>query len=212
MAANSANRVVGLSMRVTTASGYTELRDAISHDWIRLLDSWEMTSLLIPNTLTDPAAFVEACGVDLLVLTGGDDIGVSAVRDAAEKIILDHALERGIPILGVCRGLQFIVQYFGGQLSNVDGHVGSNHPCKLSDRWGQIYSAQEIQVNSFHGKAVTPQGLAPNLRAEAWDSSGRIEAVQHRRAPVAGVMWHPERDGAPTGDRNLFETLLRRGK
>ena len=212
MAANSEKPVVGLSMRVTAASGYVEPRDSISHDWIRLLDSWNMTPLLIPNTLTDPAAFVEACGADLLVLTGGGDIGVNAVRDAAEKIILEHAVKTGLPILGVCRGLQFIVQYFGGLLSNVDGHVARNHPCKLSDRWGEIYSAQEIQVNSFHEKAVTPQGLAPNLRAEAWDSSGRIEAVQHQREPVAGVMWHPERGGAPTGDRNLFETLLRRGK
>ena len=65
---------IGLSMRVVTAAGYAERRDAISQEWMLLLESWEAIPVLMPNTFSDIGALLEM--VDLVILTGGNDVTV----------------------------------------------------------------------------------------------------------------------------------------
>ena len=62
-------------MRVVTAEGYAERRDAISQEWTQLLESWGAIPILLPNTLSDISALLEI--VDLVILTGGNDVTVN---------------------------------------------------------------------------------------------------------------------------------------
>ena len=101
--------LVALSMRVTEAENYIERRDSISHDWIERLDSWNYTAVPVPNG-GDPVALLKELKPGLLILTGGDDLGLFPERDASEKKLLGVAMESGTPVLGVCRGLQLINQ------------------------------------------------------------------------------------------------------
>lgn len=198
---------VCVTMRVTAAENYHEPRDSISHDWLARLSSWGMVPIPVPNLGTAAVGYVEALSPALVILSGGEDLGVSPVRDETETALLDFAMRARQPVLGVCRGLQLINSHLHGFLCRVEGHVAHPHDVKIDKHWDKHYGAA-TKVNSYHNICVPADGLAPSLHATATDSAGNIEALRHDELPVAAVMWHPERQGAPAGDRALVDALI----
>lgn len=205
-----AKPVIALSMRITEAPNYKGSRDAIDQDWIRRLDAWGMVPVLIPNALADPAEYLEAMRPDLLVLTGGEDIGVTPDRDRTETTLLGHALEHGLPVLGVCRGLQVINMHLGGTLGTIEGHVGSRHGVKIMAPFADIYG-EACEVNSYHELRVPRDGLAGGLAVTATDADGNVEAFCHEQKPLAAMMWHPERDAELDPDKRFMGELIEKG-
>jgi putative glutamine amidotransferase len=201
---------VALTMRVTQATGYVEPRDSISHDWLARLGEWDMTPLLVPNHLTAPENYLDGLDADLLVLTGGDDLGVTPERDASETKLLDHAILSGLAVLGVCRGMQLINLHLGGCLAPVDGHVAHPHAVSVDTSLKDLYGSEMI-VNSFHTHGVPADGLGDGLVGAAVDVGGNVEALHHRDLAIAAIMWHTERTGAPAADRVLMERLVSEG-
>ena len=59
----------------------------------------------MPNVVSVTLDFCKSVEPDLIVLTGGSDLGVYKERDAAETILLKYAVNKGVPVLGVCRGM-----------------------------------------------------------------------------------------------------------
>jgi len=186
---------------------YQETRDAISHDWIRFLDGIGLIPILVPNTLFDPSGFLVSLEPDLLMLTGGDDIGSTPDRDATEIKLLETALEANLPVIGICRGMQLINAKFGGVLSTIENHIACAHGVHLGNGWETFYGS-EARVNSFHGLGVKKTNLAEGFKITATDPEGNIEGISHTSLPLAGVMWHPERQGAPEGDRELIQSFI----
>jgi N5-(cytidine 5'-diphosphoramidyl)-L-glutamine hydrolase len=201
---------VALTMRVTPEIKYIEPRDSISQDWLVRLREWAMTPFLIPNILADAAAYLDDYEPDILVLTGGDSLGNEPERDRTETVLLEHALKRNLPVLGVCRGALAINNHFGGSLVQLDGHVGRPHQVTVRPLLRDIY-AKNIEVNSFHHEGLSPDLLADALKPAGLDEEGNVEAICHHSAPIAGIMWHPERPNAPDGDQRLFARLVADG-
>lgn len=197
-------------MRVTEAQNYDEARDSISHDWVELLQRWDMAPHPIPNGLRDTAGYLEAIAPNLIILTGGDDPGRGDRRDLTEKAVLNHAEANTIPVLGVCRGLQVINLYFGGDLGSVSGHISVEHAVHFTENFSRFYG-EETSVNSFHAASISANSLAPDLVSAGIDHDGNVEAAYHNTLPIAGIMWHPERPGAPVADRSLFDHLIDEG-
>ena len=202
--------VVALSMRITEAPHYPERRDAISHDWIKLLEAWGVIPAPVPNVLADAASYLDRLQPDILILTGGDDIGTTPERDVAETAMLDHALETGLPVFGVCRGLEIINTHLGGSLIDLEGHAGKPHEVSVSPPWVELYG-ETPEVNSFHALGIAEDGMAAELTVAARDDENRVEAFYHRDKPLAAVMWHPERGEALEGDRLLIMGLVEQG-
>ena len=198
---------VALTMRVTDADGYHEPRDSISHDWLNTLRAWNMHPVLLPNAGAHAAEIFAETDLDLLILTGGEDIGRAPERDGTEKILLDRALENGTAVFGVCRGLQLINTVLGGRLDRVEGHVASDHAVTVAGEWAPFYG-DTATINSFHNIAVPADGVGSGLKATAWDSSGNVEGLRHESKPLAAVMWHPERRGGHAGDLRLVQSLI----
>jgi len=198
-------------MRVTNAHDYHEPRDSISHDWITHLVSWGMRPMPVPNIGCGAVDYVSALAPALLILSGGEDLGVSPLRDETEMSLLSRALDTGLPVLGVCRGLQLMNTHFGGRLGKIDGHVAQPHDVSFDGAWTELYG-NKAQVNSYHNCRIAPNELAPTLHATGLDDDGNVEAAIYPGLPLAGVMWHPERDGAPIGDRRLIDALIAEGK
>lgn len=165
------------------------------------------------------AGAVPCCGGDGaqcqgLLLPGGGDVepwrygqentrsaGLDPQRDEEELALLDRFLHLGRPVLGVCRGMQVMNVYFGGDLhQDIPGHRGvpggdvlhmaQMTPGLLRRLWGQT-----AQVNSCHHQAA--HRLGRGLVPLAWAQDGTLEALGHKDLPALGVQWHPERMPLP---------------
>ncbi len=167
--------------------------------------------------------------LDALILGGGGDLAVDArgfraagdlpLRDQYEYALLDAALARGVPVLGICRGAQLMQLAAGGSLEapteaadtptlHCDRHryLDLRHPIEL--RPGGLLSGSDWRcnssVNSAHRWKI--RQLAPGLRVEAvCPIDGTIEAFSNVEQHLLGTLWHPEFD---LQNRQVFEAFL----
>lgn len=184
----------------------------------------------------DDAFFAE---VDGLLLPGGPDpdpvrwgepvhpaTAIDEGRDGLEYAMLAGCVERGIPVLGVCRGLQLINAAFGGSLVQdlprepLDHRGRSDltvleHELRLApgSRMAAIMGRTELRVNTAHHQAVGR--LGDGLRASGWAEDGCVEAVEWDAEDywLVAVQYHPE-DLHPVDPAHLrlFTTFVDRAR
>tara|TARA_R100001143_G_C3358323_1_gene133931 strand:+ start:252 stop:839 length:588 start_codon:yes stop_codon:yes gene_type:complete len=178
-------KLVAVSQRVDFYPERNETRDALDQQLIRWLDVAGYLAVPVPNGLLLDRLKIWLDGVapEAIVLSGGNDIGQVNERDNTERQLLRYALEKNLPVLGICRGMQMMAVVQGVELSPVEGHVRIRHVLQ-----GDIND----EVNSFHnfGLKTCPDGY--RVMATSADSS--IEAIRHVSLSWEGWMWHPERE------------------
>jgi putative glutamine amidotransferase len=214
MAGRRRARRLGVTMRQAPAQGYRELRDALARDWHAFLAAAlpEVAWMPVPNVGKAARHVAESWDLDGLVLSGGEDVGKATARDRTEAELLDCFLKRRLPVLGVCRGLQFMQRHFGGRLSRIPGlaHVARRHPVEIIA--GSVPAMERrgsLSVNSYHGIGIRRNDLAAPFRAFAVSPDGFVEGAVIPGTRVLGVMWHPERERPfTTFDRALVRWLF----
>jgi putative glutamine amidotransferase len=177
-------------------------------------------------------------GLDGLLLSGGSDLdpryyGERPIpelgptipeRDAFEVALLEAALGRGIPVFGICRGLQVLNVVLGGTLyqdlpSQVGGEVlkhrqttpkwQATHEVEVRDGsyLAELAGRGAAKVNSYHHQGI--KDLADGLVVSARSSDGIVEAIEGTNLSerwILGVQWHAEAmRGASRQQRALFE-------
>jgi gamma-glutamyl-gamma-aminobutyrate hydrolase PuuD len=182
--------------------------------------------LLPPAALDDAARSADTVldGLHGLALAGGADVDpvryraardehtgpARANRDTWEIALTRAALDRGMPVLAICRGMQVLNVALGGDLvQHLPDAVGHFAHCPVVGQHGRHAVAlaadstiagligTSAQVPTYHHQAV--DRLGTGLIASGWADDGVVEAVE-RPGPhwVVGVQWHPEvADGAP---------------
>ena len=186
----SARPVIAISQRVDHLSARGERRDALDQRLIGWAATLDALAVPVPNTLGEYLAqWLDSMRPTALILSGGNDIGDNLERDRTETVLLQHAERGGLPVLGICRGMQMMACHAGGKLVSLTGHVGTRHSLQ-----GQLVVSGELpaQVNSFHnwGLVACPQYY--KVLANAPD--GSVEAMRHCALRWEGWMWHPERE------------------
>ncbi|GKT11854.1 MAG: N5-(cytidine 5'-diphosphoramidyl)-L-glutamine hydrolase [Thiomicrorhabdus sp.] len=181
---------VGITQRRDSVSGRQEVRDALDVQLAQLLWSLGMIPIPLCSGIEQSSEYLQALNLDGYILSGGNDIGQIPARDNLEKSVLKLSIEQGVPVLGVCRGMQYINHYLGGSLIPVDQHVATHH---------KLYSEcnlqlDGIQVNSYHNYGVVEATLGQGLKVIAKSKDGVVEVVKHNDYPWMGIMWHPERE------------------
>ena len=196
--------MVAITQRVAVVPEYGERRDCLDQAWTRFLASCGLLPLAMPNLAEVALELFRRPGFAGLVLTGGNDLtavgGNAPERDAAENALMDEAESRGLPILGVCRGMQLIQHRQGIPLTRVEGHVARRQLIEIRGK--------PAEVNSYH--CFGARESRPPLESWAVASDGVIKAVRHRSRPITGIMWHPERNTpfAPE-DVALFRSVFK---
>jgi putative glutamine amidotransferase len=180
-------KAVALTQRVSVIPAYGERRDCLDQGWTKFLAACGLLPVLLPNVTEAALALCEHTGIAGLVLTGGNDLaalgGDAPERDAVENALLDLAERRGLPVLGVCRGMQVIQQRFDIPLRRVEGHVAQRQMIRID--------GEPKEVNSYHNFAAFES--RPPLDVWAVAEDGVVEAIRHSGQPITGIMWHPER-------------------
>ena len=206
---------IGITLRIINTKDYVEKRDAISHDWIKFLESLNMIPILIPNNLHDLSSYVSDLGLNCVILSGGDDLGTTPERDYTERQLIQICTTNKIPIFGVCRGMQIINDYFGGNLSTdiKSKHVGNPHSVTITNSdFNSIVGGPTLKVNSYHKNILEISNLGTDLLPFAtMDEDNTIEGFFHKQHPIVGVMWHPERE-QKLHDKTLFQNFVKKGK
>jgi len=229
----SARPVIGLTTYVESARwGSWEVEAALLHCWY--LDAVRAAGGLAVLLPPEPDCADALDRVDALVLIGGADIGPDRYgaephattdvprveRDASEIALCRRAIDRRMPLLGICRGLQIMAVATGGSLIQdlPDAGLGlvhrefpgafTEHEVRLEpgSLVSRIYGADSLRVNSSHHQGVLdPGGLAPT----GWALDGLIEAAEVPGLPFGlGVQWHPEHPDRRTAESPLFTALV----
>jgi putative glutamine amidotransferase len=196
---------------------------ALGMTYMRTLEAAGAMPVVLPP-VGDAEAYLDR--LDGICLSGGPDLDPDAYGarerhaelgptepdlDAFELALLRGALERGTPILAICRGAQALNVVCGGTLhQHVPGHRQQQLASKPSHnveiaprtRLHRIMAARELPVNSFHHQAVDRLGKGLRIAARAAD--GTVEAIEGAGF-VIGVQWHAE---VLVAHRRLFEALV----
>lgn len=176
--------------------------------------------------------------MDVLLLTGGEDINpalynevndglsihISDTRDQQEIYLIEGALKKGCPIVGICRGMQLINTFFGGSLYqdiDLQLHTAIEHqqrgdkshlPSHLvsinkGSQLNTIMGCQQLQVNSRHHQAV--KVVAPGFKISAKSPDGVVEGIEGYDGKIIGVQWHPENLASLcTANLKLFQWMV----
>lgn len=200
----------------------------VGHKYLRaLVDAAEVQPLIIPALGEELDLHALLDRLDGLLLTGspsnvepGRYSGEASApgtlhdpgRDATTLPLIRHAIEAGVPVLAICRGMQELNVAYGGTLHQhvhdqpglhdhredkqqpLDAQYAPAHEVRLlpGGILRRIADAERVKVNSLHGQGI--DRLGAGLVAEAVADDGLVEGVRVEPAPAfaLGVQWHPE--------------------
>ena len=182
----------GITMRITNALGYEEPRESIASDWnAYMLTAFPDSQFVyIPNIEKNVTDYIDKLDINVLILSGGDDLGVYYRRDKTELLALEYALEKKIPIIAICRGLQLVHTYFGGKLvfgseKFVVEHKATKHLIDID--------GSEKEVNSYHTNYLIEESTSNRFEIFArCKTDNSVEGIRNKN--ILAMMWHPERD------------------
>ncbi len=232
--------VIGLTSRTLPFPANRKQRptETVTRTYVEAIERAGGLSMMIPNLDASRAPdYLDR--VDALLLTGGDDPDpalfgeephpnielVDSRRDLFEIALVRGAVDRGLPVFGICRGAQLLNIALGGDIyQDIAAQTDSSlqHTQRRLDDgpWHEIdvepnsrlgallkdsLSGQSMRVNSFHHQACRRAGEGLSVCARARD--GLPEALEKRdHRFFLGVQWHPELGGS--GSDALFSAFI----
>jgi putative glutamine amidotransferase len=230
--------LIGLTTyRNFSEQGYP--RFAVSEAYTSSLVSAGACPVLIPLGLPDEQVNELLDHLNGVLFTGGGDIApqqygqpahplideIDLDRDNVEIILIEQAIRKGLPFMGICRGLQIINVALGGDLY---ADILEQHPHALKHQYypdypreylahevtidhssmmAKVFPHAKVPVNSLHHQGV--RNLAPGLKPTAFAPDGIIEAFELSGHPFGlAVQWHPENLQKHQTMRGLFRIFV----
>lgn len=194
------------------------LVDILESNYVHYFESLGMELIIISNFHKNINDYLKNIDYDFVILTGGGSVPPDFYegehvdfnqknRDSTEKMIIETALKSEIPIIGICRGMQFINGIFGGKISKLSNlkvkrPIGIDHSVIVGNN-------HTINVNNFHNDGIIIDNLAKNFEMIALDHENRIvEAFYSRNLRTLGLQWHPERKFIERKGKQFSDNLL----
>jgi N5-(cytidine 5'-diphosphoramidyl)-L-glutamine hydrolase len=208
-------RKIAVTQRVDIIESYGERRDAIDQSWADFLLACQLLPVWVSNQATHVEEIIRSEDIAGVLFTGGNSLvnygGNAPERDHAERTLLEWSIANIKPVIGICRGMQLIQNYFGINLEAVKDHVKTRHNLILHQDSKYAYILKDYNtVNAFHdyGTTETNEHLIVSSKSE----DGIVMSVEHCMYPIFGFMWHPEREEPfSQTDINLFKNIIEEG-
>ena len=204
-------RNIGITQRIHFIKEYNEYRDELDQRWSSLFANIGILQIILPNNSElFKSKAIDSLNLNGVILSGGEfqenndnNIGLKN-RNEFENNLINHCIVNKIPVIGVCRGMQILNNFFGGKLEKIDNHVGKYH---------EIMNLSNFpiskKVNSYHEFKLSRDELPENFEIIATDLDGEIESILDKKNNLLGIMWHPERnDPFDTNDLKLFNEFF----
>ena len=191
----------------------------MKHDRIMIIDYGSQYTQLITRRVRELNVYSEIFPYDIdsdeidrfapkaIILSGGP----SSVYDDGAYTLSDFILKSGLPILGICYGLQLLVHHTGGVIISKDrGEYGASKV--IFDTGNNIFSnlSNESSVWMSHGDEVDSHG--DDWHVVAKSENGIVAALSHRDKPFHGVQFHPEVVHTEEGEKILSNFIFKISK
>jgi putative glutamine amidotransferase len=206
---------------VTSTHNHKEGYSSLNDSYVQALEAAGAIPVILPVSLSPEKSAQALARMDGLFFSGGPDISplrfgqqpqpdlgsVDHIRDEQEAALFKAALERGLPMMGICRGIQVLNVMMGG---TVIQHLGADRENAIQHRQlaPSIYPHHHVEVqggtilaealgegtfavNSCHHQAVGK--VAPGLKVGAVAPDGVVEAIESVSPWILGIQFHPER-------------------
>src|SRR5438105_11712948 len=136
-----------------------------------------------------PPELIEQVAPNLILISPGP----GRPRDFGVPDLVKTAVRLGVPVFGVCLGLQGIVEAFGGELGVLD-YPMHGKPSTVRHSGAGVFEGlpAEFQVGRYHSLFALPAALPACLEVTAESTDGVIMGVRHRELPIEAVQFHPE--------------------
>ncbi|RVU55709.1 gamma-glutamyl-gamma-aminobutyrate hydrolase family protein [Anaerosphaera multitolerans] len=193
----------------------------MNSEFFNFLEDLGATPIILPYNYSRESIDNILNKVDGLLFTGGHDINpmyygefptskchiISPKRDAFESELMRAAIEKDIPLLAICRGMQLLNIVQGGSLyQDIDSqyktslkHINEEPFDKLvhsveiikDNPFGSVFKKDLLEVNSLHHQAI--KDLGSNLKVFSKSTDGLVEGIyMEDKKFICGVQWHPE--------------------
>ncbi|NBX83990.1 MAG: hypothetical protein EBQ95_00090 [Gammaproteobacteria bacterium] len=173
--------LVAITQRVEIVSSYKESRDCLDQRWWDFLNQCDLMPLILPNDILLVEKLLKQIEIKGIILTGGNQ---TVERSEVENYLIKFAIEKQMPLIGVCHGMQMVQKYFNIPLYPVANQVVSQQ---------EIFINEKISiVNSYHDYGTYDNH--DNFDVFAKTKDGIVKAIKHKKIPILGIMWHPERN------------------
>jgi GMP synthase (glutamine-hydrolysing) len=161
---------------------------------------------IVPCTITPDE--VRAAGTGALVLSGGP----ASVYAGGAPTCDPRLLDMGLPVLGICYGLQLMCSLLGGKVSPATGRREFGHAMVEVGDGSDLLDGlpSPLQVWMSHGDSV--EGIGDAFRVLARTDNAPFAAVRHRTLPLYGIQFHPEVHHTPKGKALLGNFLFKVAK
>lgn len=199
--------------------------DVLEAEYITFFEELGIDVWAVSNFRKDTERILDEFAWDFAVITGGGSIPNEFYatethdtqqlnRDMTEKSLIEGCIRRGIPVLAICRGMQYINGLWKGKVSHLDHlkqprPIGKDHSVFCHDL------NREILVNNYHNDGIEKEYLAEEFMVSAMDMENSIvEAFYSDSLKIYAMQWHPERkfetQEAKEDSRNLVLKFIKK--
>lgn len=199
--------------------------DVLESTYVTYFESLGMDLFQLSNFTMNLDRILADGNFEIIILTGGGSIPnqfykdghkgpMQANRDELEWMLMEYSMKNQIPILGTCRGLQYMNGFLGGRLTRLENlkeerPIGKEHSVTLGD-------GAKIYVNNYHNDGIFRKDVAKEFEVIGLDlENGIVEALYSKDLKWLGIQWHPERlmkdQFSKTKSNKLIEEFIRNG-
>jgi len=178
--------------------------DSFTYNLVQYVE--ELQGLSIDVKRNDAITVFEVSAYDCIIISPGP--GIPSESGITLELIKEYFDSK--PILGVCLGLQAIVEAFGGEIYNMDEvYHGISTDVEIMDTEDLLFQNinSPFKAGRYHSWAAVRENFPAELNITAVDSEGSVMALKHKSAELYGVQFHPESIMTPEGKKMLRNFL-----